>query len=203
MRATLMLVLALLAPASVAADALLEAIGRNFESHAVVRAQFEQHKSIAALKRPLVTTGRLVFSREQGVLWHIDRPYAAVYVMGGDSVVEIGADGMRRKRSIAEMPGLSHVNRVFQALLRADTEILAEYFTVTARGDVGGGWELDLVPRQAQLAQALKRIRVEGGQFIEGIHVEEANGDAMRIAFRGIGSATSLGDDERVLLEGR
>lgn len=202
MRRMLLLVLALIAPAAVRADVLLESIGRSFGSQAVVRAEFEQHKSIAALKRPLVTAGRLAFSREQGVLWRIERPYAAVYVMADDSVVEIAADGSRRKRAIREMPGLAHINRVFRALLRADTNVLGEYFMVTARGRVGD-WELDLVPRQAQLAQALTRISVKGGRFIEAIHVEEANGDATRIEFRNTSVAASLDKDEQALLDER
>ena len=42
------------------------------DQHAVVRADFEQSKQVAALKRPLLTSGRMVFSRQYGVLWQID-----------------------------------------------------------------------------------------------------------------------------------
>lgn len=202
MKGMLLLVLALVAPAAVGAQAFLETIGKVFESHVVVRAEFEQHKSIAALKRPLVTTGRLTFSREHGVLWRIERPYAAAYVMTEDNAIEIDTDGRRRKRSIREVPGLAHVNRVFRALLNADMQVLGEYFKVTARGGASS-WELDLVPRQVQLVQALTRIRVKGGQFIDAIHVEEANGDATRIEFRNTSVAASLSKEERTLLDER
>lgn len=183
------------------ADALVERVAARLEGHPVIRAEFVQHKSIAALKRPVVTSGRLVFSREHGVLWRIERPYAIAYVLREDNVIEMTADGTRRKRSARDVPGLVQVNRVFRALLRADAAVLQEYFAVSARGDEAR-WELQLAPRQAQLAQTLRHVRVQGGRFIESIHLDEAGGDATRIEFRNTTVAHALVGDERALIMG-
>jgi predicted porin len=54
---------------------LLNKIGHKIEQHAVIRAEFIQTKQMQALKRPLITTGKLTYSRSHGVLWQILQPY--------------------------------------------------------------------------------------------------------------------------------
>ena len=53
----------------------LAQISTRLEGHAVVRAEFVQSKKMTALKRPLVTRGRLLISRQSGLVWQIDQPY--------------------------------------------------------------------------------------------------------------------------------
>lgn len=67
----------------------LSRIGAQMEQYPVVRAEFIQNKQMPALKRPLVTSGRLVFSRRHGVLWQIEQPYRMSYVLGEERIVEI------------------------------------------------------------------------------------------------------------------
>ena len=76
-------------------DELLTRIAGQLDKHAVVRAEFSQSKQISGLKRPLQTSGQLIFSRQHGVLWQIEQPYKVGYILGEDKVVEIGADGSR------------------------------------------------------------------------------------------------------------
>jgi outer membrane lipoprotein-sorting protein len=58
-----------------------------------VRAQFTQTQTLSAMKQPLVSTGTLVFYRERGVIWRIDTPYKATYVIGDTGVSEVDANG--------------------------------------------------------------------------------------------------------------
>jgi len=211
----LILSLLLLAPAplhAAPADAdTLARIGAQIEQHAVVRAEFTQSKQMAALKRPLVTTGRLVFSRRHGVLWQIEQPYRITYVLGEERIVEIAADGTRRERGLRDVPGMAQVGRVFRALLGANTAALGETFTVVVRGD-SGKWEIDLKPRQAQLAQFLSGLYLSGGRFVESIRIDENGGageagqqgskDSTQIRLRNAQSAEAPNADELQLFGG-
>ncbi|MBS0545690.1 MAG: outer membrane lipoprotein carrier protein LolA [Proteobacteria bacterium] len=161
----------------------LALIGAQIEQHAVVRADFVQSKQMAALKRPLVTSGRLVFSRRHGVLWQIEQPYRMSYVLGEDRIVQIGADGVRRERGMRDVPGLAQVGRVFRALLGANPATLREVFEVAVHGDPAR-WDIALQPRQAQLAQFLGTLRLAGGRFVDAIDIVEASGDTTQIRFR-------------------
>ena len=179
----------------VAAGDLLARIGAQINEYPVLQAEFVQTKQMAALKRPLVTTGRLTFSRQYGVLWQIEKPYRVSYVLGEERIVEIGSDGVRRERGLRDVAGLAQVGRVFRALLGADTRALQEHFEVLAQGEVDH-WSLVLTPRQAQLAQFLAKIQLTGSRFVESITISEAGGDSTQIKFRNTLGGTSLSDTD-------
>lgn len=191
----LLLIATVVLPARAADPDTLERIGAQIEQHAVVRAEFTQSKQMAALKRPLVTTGRLVFSRRHGVLWQIEQPYRMSYVLGEERIVEISADGTRRERGLRDVPGLAQVGRVFRAMLGANTAALREVFEVSVQGD-SVKWEIELKPRQAQLAQFLSGLQLSGGRFVEGIRIGETGGDMTQIRFRNTQAASAPSETE-------
>lgn len=178
-------IIALLIPPSFCAAEpdTLARISAQIEQHPVLRAEFTQTKQMAAMKRPLVTVGRLVYSRHLGVLWQIEKPYRMSYVLGEEKIVEIGADGVRRERGLGEVPGLAQVGRVFRAMLSADTSALREIFEASVQGDTAK-WEIELKPRQSQLAQFMTGLQLSGGRFVDSIRIGETGGDTTLIRFR-------------------
>lgn len=161
----------------------LAQIGAQMEQHPVVRADFSQSKQMSALKRPLVTSGRIVFSSRHGVLWQIDQPYRIIYVLGEQRIIEITGDGARRERSLRDVPGLAQIGSIFRAVLGANVAALRENFDVSVQGHPGK-WEIKLVPLQAQLAQLLGSLELSGGSFVESIRINETGGDITQIRFR-------------------
>lgn len=170
------------APIHAAETDMLKRIGSQIERHHVVHADFTQTKQMAALKRPLITTGHLVFLREQGVLWQIEKPYRIAYLLSDEKIVEIAADGSRKERGQRDVPGLAQIGRVFHAMLGAQTNILHEYFNVSVEGNEKK-WRITLTPRHPQIAQFLTQLRLNGGQFVEQIRILEAGGDTTLIRF--------------------
>lgn len=182
-------------------DDLLARIAAQLDKHAVVRAEFSQSKQISGLKRPLQTSGQLVFTRQQGVLWQIEQPYRISYILSEDRVVEIGADGSRKQRLAQDLPGLAQVGRVFRAMLGANTGALREYFDIQAQGDIAN-WSLRLTPRQAQMAQFIERLELSGGAFVGAIRIQESSGDVTQIQFRNSKGASALSESEQQLFGG-
>jgi hypothetical protein len=180
---------------------MLARIASQIEQYPVVRAEFVQTKQMAALKRPLITTGHLTFSRQHGVLWQIEQPYRMSYILGEERIVEIGSDGVRRERGLREVPGLAQVGRVFRALLGANTAALQEYFDVAVQGDAGK-WEIALKPHQAQLAQFLTGMQLSGARFVEAIRIDEIGGDSTQIRLRNTQGASTPSDAESQLFGG-
>jgi len=178
-------------------DALAR-IAAQVEQSPVVRAEFVQSRQIAAMKRPLVTSGHLLFSQQYGVLWQIEKPYRIGYVLAEDRVVEIASDGSRRERGPREVPGLAQVGRVFRAMLGTDTSALQEHFDVTAKVDAQK-WELILKPRQAQLAQFLSGMQLTGARFVESVSIHEASGDSTLIQLRNTRGGNAPTDAESQL----
>jgi len=179
----------------------LAQIASQIEQYPVVRAEFVQTTQMAALKRPLITTGRLTFSRQHGVLWQIEQPYRMSYILSEERIVEIGSDGVRRERGLRDVPGLAQVGRVFRALLGANTAALQEYFDVAVQGDTGK-WEITLKPRQAQLAQFLTGMQLSGARFVEAIRIDEVGGDSTLIRLRNTQGADAPSAAETQLFGG-
>lgn len=179
----------------------LARIGARMEQPPVVRAEFVQSKQMSALKRPLITSGRLVFSRRHGVLWQIEQPYRMSYVLGEERIIEIAADGTRRERGLRDVPGLAQVGRVFRAMLGANTGVLRELFEVSVWGDPDK-WDIELKPRQVQLTQFLSGLQLSGGRFVENIRLSEPSGDTTQIRFRNMYVASVPNEAELQLFGG-
>ncbi len=187
-------------PPAASADTLSR-IGAQIERYPVLRAEFVQSKQMAAMKRPLLTRGRLTFSRQRGVLWRIEQPYRITYLLGETRIVEIAADGVRRVRETGEVPGLAQVGRVFRAMLGANGAALREYFDIAVQGDATR-WTIELTPRQAQLAQYLSGMTLSGGRFVEEIRIVETGGDRTQIRFEHSEGAQALSEAEAALFDG-
>ncbi|MCB5188042.1 outer membrane lipoprotein carrier protein LolA [Methylobacillus caricis] len=179
---------------------LLSIIGKQIEQHQVVRADFSQAKQMAALKRPLLTHGKLVYSSRHGVLWQIERPYRVSYLLGETKIIEISADGSRKERGVRDIPGLAQVGRVFRAMLGADTNALQAHFDATVTGSAQQ-WNIVLQPKQAQVQQFLKQLQLSGGQFVEQIDIAETSGDLTNITFSNSIAAAAPSASEQQLLD--
>jgi hypothetical protein len=176
---------------------LLDTLSARFGKTAVVSSEFVQTRTLAALTRPVRSGGRLVYARDRGVIWQIEKPYRATYVLEDARIVEIDANGVRRERSAKEAPAVAEVGRVFRSIVSGDRKTLVEYFRVAALGDPSK-WELRLSPRE-KVAPFLKSVVVRGGVFIDYILLVEPSGDATELGFeRQRGDAVLAEADARV-----
>jgi len=171
-------------------------MAQRLDQAPVLRADFTQEKSMAAFRKPLQTRGKLVFARGQGVIWTIESPFKLTYILAEDRIVEIGEDGIAQVRTARDIPGLAQIASLFRALLGAQTEALAEIFTVAPEGTLDA-WQLVLVPKPGPLAQAMREIRMSGGRHVERIRIEEANGDSTALVFRNTTEDRALVSAER------
>ncbi|SPB17729.1 signal peptide protein [Caballeronia novacaledonica] len=165
-----------------------------------VRAQFTQTQTLSAMKQPLVSTGMLTFQRERGVIWRVDTPYAATYVITDAGVAEVDANGKRiRTKSAQGVRGVAQVSKMMRAMLGGDLSALYSQFDVDAHGSPSD-WALDLKPNQPQLAQAIKGLHMTGGAFLRSLRIDLASGDVTRIEFTKSEAADDLPSVEHNLL---
>jgi len=169
-----------------AADDLADRIVERLASYPVVRAEFVQERTSASLTKPVSSSGRMVFAREHGVLWRVEAPVkvALVFTANGDSVG--GA-------AQAEM------GRLIRAIIAGDLRELRSTFELEARGDLER-WTIRLTPRARELAQYLRAIELGGARHLEGIAIEESNGDRTTMRMRNFVVVPDLDAAERRLL---
>jgi outer membrane lipoprotein-sorting protein len=164
-----------------------------------VRAQFTQTQTLSAMKQPLVSTGSLVFFRERGVIWQIDTPYKATYVITDAGVSEVNSNGQRTNTNSGNsVRGVAQVSRMMRAMLGGDLSALYSQFDVKADG-TPAQWRMQLTPNQPQLAQSIKGLEMSGGDYLQGLRITLANGDVTRIDFAGSSGVSELAPAERTL----
>jgi len=149
---------------------------------AVVHADFTQVRTLAALSRPLKSSGSLVMARDRGVIWSVARPLSMTYVMGPKGLLMVDGEGRRERRSARDLPVVGQLGRIFQSMVQGDWKALESQFAVKGSG-TPAKWEVELAPT-AGAAGFLKRITLSGGRYVERIVLLEASGDRMEIAFQ-------------------
>ena len=186
-------------PASASDTGLVSQIATHLAQAKGVRAQFTQTQTLAAMKQPLVSTGSLVFFRERGVIWQIDTPYKATYVITDTGVSEVNANGQRtNSKSSDGVRGVAQVSRMMRAMLGGDLSALYAQFDVHADG-TPAQWRMQLTPNQPQLAQSIKGLEMSGGDYLQALRITLANGDVTRIDFANSAAVSELPTADRTL----
>ncbi|RKR44521.1 outer membrane lipoprotein carrier protein LolA [Paraburkholderia sp. BL17N1] len=180
--------------------ALVSQIAAHLAQAKGVRAQFTQTQTLAAMKRPLVSTGLLLFFRERGVIWQIDTPYKATYVITDAGVTEVNANGQRVTAHSAQgTRGVAQVSKMMRAMLGGDLSALYSQFDVQAEGSAAQ-WRMQLTPNQPQIAQSIKGLEMNGGDYLQRLRITLANGDITQLDFTKSAAVTELTAAERGLL---
>jgi hypothetical protein len=157
-------------------DVLAPKIAAQINQHDVIQANVVQVRKMQTLKRPLVSQGQLVYSKQDGVFWLMHKPVSIRYWFGEQRVVEVDGVGQRRVQEAKANPRLAQMGQIMKSMLSAKTEALQSMFDVQAKGAVDK-WTLVLTPRGEPLSQYMKAVRVSGGRFIEAMVLEEKSGD--------------------------
>jgi hypothetical protein len=173
-------VLALAVPAAATLPASLTA---HLKDAARVHLDFAQTRTLAALSRPLRSSGSMVLARDQGVIWAVRRPLSITYVIGPKGLLVVDGDGHKERRTAREAPMVAQLGKVFQALAQGDLGILDGLFTAAGTG-TPERWQVELLPKAGSgAASFVQRIRLDGGRFIDRVRLEEAAGDRMELVF--------------------
>lgn len=187
--------------AGAASEADLASIRQQLDPAPVVRGQFEQDKTLAGFDLPLRSSGRFCFSRDHGVIWQIEQPFAATVVITADHLRERDGDGPWRQTDSANQPAIAMIHRLSQALMGADLGQLREHFVLRAQTEADH-WQLQLSPLNGPMAEFLHQAQVRGQATVQQLTLIEASGDRTEIRLQGE-PAPSLSPIEARLLQSR
>jgi hypothetical protein len=87
--------------------------------------------------------------------------------------------------------GAAEIAKMMRSMLSGDLSALYSQFDVQARG-TPTHWQMRLVPRQPQIAQALRGIDMNGGDFLQSLRITLANGDVTQFDFSGSAEVSEL-----------
>ena len=169
------------------------ALAQQLAAVEVVRGDFVQEKHLRSLDFPLSSRGEFVLSKQHGLLWKVQQPFAQSYRIDKQGVALLTDNGWQSQpgQNIA-----ARQSRLFLAVLQGDQQALEADFTLQLQGDAQH-WQLQLSPKAVFLQQIFKVIEIHGGALVERIELHETQGDRTVMRMQNSHVDSTLLDDEQ------
>ncbi|KFK95443.1 MULTISPECIES: outer membrane lipoprotein carrier protein LolA [unclassified Serratia (in: enterobacteria)] len=190
------LLLLLLSP--FASAITLDELQQRFTQQPVVRAHFEQIRSIKDLPQPLRSQGEMLIAREQGLLWDQTTPFAMTLMLDDSRMVQIINGQAPQVITAQNNPQMFQFNHLLRALFQADRNVLEQNFRIDFQDKGEGRWALNLTPITTPLDKIFATLELAGQHYLETIQLNDKQGDRTTITFSQHRlTPTALTDDER------
>lgn len=176
----------------------LDSLQQRFTEQPVVRAHFDQTRTIKDLPQPLRSQGKMLIARDKGLLWDQTSPFPMQLLLDDKRMVQ-AINGQPPQTVTAENnPQMFQFNHLLRALFQADRKVLEQNFRVEF-ADLGEGrWTLRLTPITTPLDKIFATIDLAGKTYLESIQLNDKQGDRTNIALSQHQlTPAQLTDDER------
>ena len=176
----------------------LDDLQKQFSEQPVVRAHFDQTRTIKDLPQPLRSHGRMLIARDQGLLSDQTSPFPMQLLLDDKRMVQ-AINGQPPQTVTAENnPQMFQFNHLLRALFQADRNVLEENFRVEFADKGDGRWTLRLTPVTTPLDKIFASIDLAGKTYLEHIQLNDKQGDRTDIALSQHQlTPAQLTDDER------
>ena len=140
-------------------------------------ALFTETKTLAALRAPVRSSGRLSYTRPDRFAKITEWPRPEVLtVTGGHAALSLDG-GPARRLSFSEQPALAGLAAAILGTLSGNLALLRRWYHVRLSGGLGG-WRLALTPRGKLLAGFVRAVSLRGiGGHVREVRTVAANGD--------------------------
>jgi hypothetical protein len=161
----------------------LTELQQRFSQQPVLRAEFEQQRSISGMAKPLKSSGDLLISQQKGLWWSQQKPFPLTLLLDDKRMVQTLAGQPPQVVTADNNPQMFQFNHLLTALFHADSQALEQNFALQF-SDLGRNkWRLILTPKTTPLDRLFKRITLNGEQFLETIDIDDMQSDATHIRF--------------------
>lgn len=159
----------------------LEQLQQRFASQPVIRANFEQVRTISGMSQPLVSRGQLLIAQQQGLWWHQATPFVMTLILDDKRMVQSMSGQPPQVITADSNPQMFQFNHLLRALFQADEKVLRENFELNFRDQGNDQWQLSLTPKAAPLNKIFNRIDLRGAAFLNRITLDDKQGDKTAI----------------------
>ncbi|HAI2461583.1 TPA: outer membrane lipoprotein carrier protein LolA [Escherichia coli] len=176
----------------------LDDLQQRFTEQPVIRAHFDQTRTIKDLPQPLRSQGQMLIARDQGLLWDQTSPFPMQLLLDDKRMVQV-INGQPPQIITAENnPQMFQFNHLLRALFQADRNVLEQNFRVEFADKGEGRWTLRLTPTTTPLDKIFNTIDLAGQTYLESIQLNDKQGDRTDIALTQHQlTPAQLTDDER------
>ncbi|MCF6687243.1 outer membrane lipoprotein carrier protein LolA [Raoultella terrigena] len=176
----------------------LDDLQQRFTGQPVIRAHFDQTRTIKDLPQPLRSQGTMLIARDTGLLWDQTQPFPMQLLLDDRRMVQ-AINGQPPQVITAESnPQMFQFNHLLRALFQADRRVLEQNFRVEFSDAGAGRWTLRLTPIATPLDKIFATIDLSGQAYLERIQLNDKQGDRTDITLSQHQlTPAQLTDDER------
>ncbi|MEI9702730.1 outer membrane lipoprotein carrier protein LolA [Enterobacter cloacae] len=176
----------------------LDELQQRFTQQPVVRAHFEQVRTIKDMPQPLRSQGEMVIARDSGLLWDQKAPFPMTLLLDDKRMVQTINGQPPQTITADNNPQMFQFNHLLRALFQADRKVLEENFRIDFQDLGEGRWSLVLTPTTTPLNTIFTTLDLDGATFLESIRLNDKQGDRTDITLSSHRLIpASLTDDER------
>ncbi|MDZ5703098.1 outer membrane lipoprotein carrier protein LolA [Enterobacter ludwigii] len=176
----------------------LDELQQRFTGQPVVRAHFEQVRTIKDLPQPLRSQGEMLIARNSGLLWDQKAPFPMTLLLDDKRMIQTINGQPPQTITADNNPQMFQFNHLLRALFQADRKVLEENFRIDFRDLGEGRWSLVLTPTTTPLDKIFATLDLGGATYLETICLNDKQGDRTDIVLsRHTLTPASLTDDER------
>lgn len=190
------LVVLLLAPLAHAIT--LDDLQQRFTEQPLVRAHFDQTRTIKEMPQPLRSQGNMLIARDTGLLWDQTSPFPMQLMLNDSRMVQIVNGQPPQTITADNNPQMFQFNHLLRALFQADRKVLEQNFRIDFQDKGNNHWTLKLTPITTPLDKIFTSIDLGGAAYLNTIQLNDKQGDRTDITLtqQRLTPAT-LTDDER------
>ncbi|WP_348912285.1 LolA family protein [Escherichia coli] len=176
----------------------LDDLQQRFTEQPVIRAHFDQTRTIKDLPQPLRSQGQMLIARDQGLLWDQTSPFPMQLLLDDKRMVQVINGQLPQIITAENNPQMFQFNYLLRALFQADRKVLEQNFRVEFADKGEGRWTLRLTPTTTPLDKIFNTIDLAGQTYLESIQLNDKQGDRTDIALTQHQlTPAQLTDDER------
>ncbi|QYJ75143.1 outer membrane lipoprotein carrier protein LolA [Shewanella sp. FJAT-52076] len=158
-------------------DVNLGALSTALKPQGAVRGEFEQTRTLKALKRPLVSRGSFVFSPEQGLMWAQSQPFENLLILSETRMLSRDSEGLWQQTEVDAKAGpATLMPMLVKAMMGGDVAKLEQHFSLTLNM-TDNRWQLSLTPKDDDIKALFAAIELEGS-FVSEASPEGASASA-------------------------
>jgi outer membrane lipoprotein-sorting protein len=190
------LIVVLLAPLAHAIT--LDDLQQRFTGQPLVRAHFDQTRTIKEMPQPLRSQGEMLIARDTGLLWDQTTPFPMQLMLNDSRMVQIVNGQPPQTITADNNPQMFQFNHLLRALFQADRKVLEQNFRIDFQDKGNDSWTLKLTPITTPLDKIFISIDLAGKTYLETIQLNDKQGDRTDIKLTNQRlTPTQLTDDER------
>jgi outer membrane lipoprotein-sorting protein len=155
----------------------LDDLQQRFTGQPVIRAHFDQSRTIKDLPQPLRSQGSMLIARDKGLLWDQTTPFPMQLLLDDKRMVQVINGQPPQVITADNNPQMFQFNHLLRAMFQADRQVLEQNFRIDFADKGEGRWALRLTPITTPLDKIFATIDLAGQTYLESIQLMDKQGD--------------------------